>query len=258
MLWWSKDHFPVGFHTCGEYHLFHQHFITNFVIPFNPFCVFKGVVVICFVLPMSPNYVPVRFDGHIKQHVPSRNSCIWGVCKHFVISRANNPFMKKSTMSLLLTVLAMLMSVMWSIPMIPCGFWTVISLSLIPHVSHRDQNEVWTHSRCHRHFIGYMNGCKTRPFCLAYLLWLMFWQSRVVIHVCILCCPCNPLYTWENLDSWAWILTIQWSETNWLPVPIKSICVLSLLLRVYGPMRSTYNASIRVGDNELVEHLPYF
>ena len=52
---------------------FHQHFITNPVIPFDPGVVLVGGVVICLTLSMSPNFVPVGYKGHVKKHVPPKN-----------------------------------------------------------------------------------------------------------------------------------------------------------------------------------------
>ena len=49
---------------------FHQHFITNPVIPFDPGVVLVGSVMICLTLSISPSFVPVGYKGHVKKHVP--------------------------------------------------------------------------------------------------------------------------------------------------------------------------------------------
>jgi hypothetical protein len=46
-----------------------------------------GGGVIQLALHMSPNFVPVGYEGHVKQHVPTKNSGAWGGFQHCEIGR---------------------------------------------------------------------------------------------------------------------------------------------------------------------------
>ena len=81
------DHCDTSFLIMENTVSFHWHFITTFVIPFDPGVVFVGNFAIRLMLPMSPISVPVGYKGHIKQHAPSKNSCAWEGLEHCVIDR---------------------------------------------------------------------------------------------------------------------------------------------------------------------------
>ncbi len=71
-------------------------------------------------MPITPNSVPVGYEGQIKEYALSKNSYNWGGFKHGVKCRANSPccIHEKYAMSLLLTVLVMVISFVRSIPTI--------------------------------------------------------------------------------------------------------------------------------------------
>ena len=78
-------------------------------------------------------------------------------------------------------------------------------------------------------------------------------------YVCL--CPFAPLYPWEYqalcCDIGNSTISNQLVAGSIIVTHIKSICVLSLPLRVYGPMRSTHNASQGLVIASFVGSLPY-
>jgi len=79
-----------------------------------------GSVAIRLALPMSPNFVPLRYEGHIKQHDLSKNSCAWGGFEHGMIGKANDPcgISEKICDVTLADSFGHAISAVWSIPMI--------------------------------------------------------------------------------------------------------------------------------------------
>ena len=127
----------------------HEYFLANFVIPIDTCLVFMSCVAISLALAIIPYFVPVSYERYVKEHVPSKDCCTWWGFLYRVIGRASGPcgICEKIATSLSLTVSAMSISAVQSIPMIvwctrssiafACGFLTLVSLRFNPYESHR-------------------------------------------------------------------------------------------------------------------------
>ncbi len=139
-----------------------QYFISGLIVPVDSGIVFPCSVLVCLILSVFPYFLPVSKKGNIKQHVPSKNSCTWwGFSTVWSVEWTTHAaFVRKSAMSLSLTVSAMSSSAVRSIVMIvwcthssiafACGFWHWLAYAL-DHMNHREsQCEIWTHFLCCR------------------------------------------------------------------------------------------------------------
>jgi hypothetical protein len=69
--------------------LYHWNSTANFVIIVNVF--FSFCAKISLVLPAISNFVPVGYEGYVKEHVPSKYCCACGGIEDCVIGGANGP-----------------------------------------------------------------------------------------------------------------------------------------------------------------------
>ncbi len=71
--------------------LYQQNSIVNFVIIVVTFFVFAVCAKISLALPVISNFVPVGYEGYVKEHVLSKYCRTGGGFEDFVIGGANGP-----------------------------------------------------------------------------------------------------------------------------------------------------------------------
>jgi hypothetical protein len=81
----------VSFVLCGGFHPVSLEPIANFVIIVDAFFVFVFCAKISLALPVISNFVPVVYEGYVKEHVPSKYLRAWGGFEDCVIGGANGP-----------------------------------------------------------------------------------------------------------------------------------------------------------------------
>ena len=114
-------------------------------------------------------------------------------------------------------------------------------LTLLPCGSTRLGREVWIRSHCRILNSDIMDICWTRSYTLGYWSVQRFCQhTRLPLSAFVCCLATTSLSFWSFGSS---IISNQLVAGSIIVRHIKSILEPSLPLRVYGPMRSTHNAS---------------